>query len=162
MAGSIFARARFMAGLILRVASRALPGKTTPDTDIAEDVIEEIMTGDTEALNGYGPGLAYGRDSSGTPWFFIALESGSLAAIDWFLAQGASPTAPDQSGRLPLEALIERAALADELDDHLSDCPAMAAALIAKGADPAARTLSGARLTDLAQEASLALPPAGA
>lgn len=157
MAGSLFARARFMAGLILRVASRALPQRTAPETDVAEDLIEAIMTGDPDALNAYGPGLANGRASSGTPWFFIALESGSLPAVQWFLAHGASATAPDQAGRLPLQAVIERAAFADELDDHLADCPAMAAALLASGADPSARTLSGQTLTELATAAGL--PP---
>ena len=54
-------------------------------------------------------------------------------------------------------SLIQRAALADEMDDHLADCPAMAQALLAKGATLQARTLTGAVLSDLARDAGLAL-----
>ncbi len=160
MAGSLYARARFMAGLILRVASRALPAKDTPATPATDDdetLIEAILTGDTTILAEHGQTLATGRNAQGNPWFFIALESGSLAAVEWFLAQGANPTAPDRAGRLPLEAVIERAALADDFDDHLPDCPAMAQALIAAGATPAARSRTGLRLADLAASAGLPL-----
>lgn len=160
MAGSRFARARFMAGLILRVASRALPrGSGAKPAKILdpERLIEALQTGDTDALAAIGPGLVTAGTARGTPWFFIALETGSLRAIQWFLSQGASPTAADRAGRLPLQAVIERAALADEFDDHLADCPAMAAALVAHGADPRARTLSGQVLGDLAATAGLEL-----
>lgn len=157
MAGSLYARARFMAGLILRVASRALPHRTErPPADDAEDLIEAILTGDTDLLAKHGQTLATARNAMGTPWFFIALESGSPVAVQWFLSQGASPTAPDKGGRLPLEALIQRATLADEFDDHLDDLPVMAQALIAAGANPAARTLTGESLADLAAAAGLA------
>lgn len=154
-----------MAGLVLRVASRALPrrppSRPEPVAD-EESLIEAIMTGDTAALAAKGPALATASDAMGNPWFFVALESGSLAALGWFLGHGASPTAPDRAGRLPLQALIERAALADDFDDHRADLPAMAAALIAAGADPSARSLTAAPLSDLAATAGLSLsaPPA--
>jgi hypothetical protein len=89
--------------------------------------------------------------------FFVALETGSLTAVTWFLAQGASATRPDRSGRLPLEAVIQRAALADDLDDHTADCTAMAQALIARGASLVARGVTGATLADLAAAAGLDL-----
>lgn len=146
-----------MAGLILRVGLRAIPRRKTA-VEPNESLIEALITGDLPALDAQGPGLAKARDAQGNPWFFIALESGSATAVEWFLRHGASPTAPDRAGRLPLEALIQRAALADEWDDHLPDCPAMAQALIAKGASLAARTLTGAVLSDLAQAAGLTLP----
>ena len=151
-----FARARFMAGLILRVALRALPRRKAA-AETAEALIEALMTGDLPALDAKGPGFAQATDAQGNPWFFIALESGSATSVEWFLRHGASPTAPDRGGRLPLEALIQRAALADEMDDHLADCPAIAQALIAKGASLQARTLTGAILSDLARDAGLAL-----
>ncbi len=90
--------------------------------------------------------------------FFLALETGSLSAVQWFLNQGASPTAPDRAGRLPLETVIQRAAIADEFDDHLDACPAMLTALMAAGADAKARNLQGAPLADLARAAGLSLP----
>lgn len=156
MAGSLYARARFMAGLLLRVASRALPRPVAPPAD-NEALIEAIQTGNTTALAAQPAGFANGCDAQGNPWFFIALETGSLAALHWFLAQGASPTAPDRAGRLPLQVLIERANLADEFDDHLPDCPAMVSALIKVGADPSAHTLQGIALADLAQASGLFL-----
>lgn len=169
MAGTLVERALFVCKLVLTVAGRALPAlgrapRTRPrpnakDDAQVEDLIEALQTGDIDALRRRGPGLAHGCNSLGTPWFFITLESGSLAAVEWFLGQGASPTATDPSGRLPLETLIQRAAFADEFDDHLSDCPAMAKALIAAGADPEARTLQGERLSDMARKAGLDLPP---
>ena len=156
-------RAAFMARLILRVASRALPQRSSAPKPVEaydpETVIEALQTGDVAALEAQGAGLATARDAQGNPWFFIALETGSLEAICWFLSQGASATAPDRAGRLPLEAVIERAGLGDEFDDHLEDCPAMAAALLANGADPAARTLRGESLTELAKAAGLDLSP---
>ncbi len=155
MAASLFARARFMAGLLLQVAGRALPGKARSDE--TERLIEAILTGELASLNANRQRLVHGENGTGTPWFFIALESGSLAAVEWFLAQGANPTATDRAGRLPLEAVIERAALADDFDDHLPDCPAMAQTLIAAGATPAARNRTGLRLADLAASAGLAL-----
>lgn len=157
MKGGFWPRARFMAGLILTVVRRALP---QPAARIADDepLIEALQSGDIAGLMRFGPGLARSANSRGTPWFFIALESGSPASIEWLLAQGASPTAPDPSGRLPLEAVIQRAAIADAFDDHLAACPAMAATLIRAGADPAARSLQGLSLTDLARAAGLAWP----
>lgn len=159
MAGSLLARARFMAGLLLRVASRALPARSAPapQTDSGEAVIEAIMTGDIAALDGHGSGLAKGADAQGNPWFFIALDVGSLSAVEWFLRNGADPNGADRGGRLALECVIERAALADEFDDHAGDVPAMARALIAAGATPTARTITGARLADLADAAGIAL-----
>lgn len=158
---SRFARARFMAGLILRVALRAIPQRAIPRRKAAaenpEVLIEALMIGDLAALDAQGLAFATARDAQGNPWFFIALESGSASAVDWFLRHGASPTTADRAGRLPLETLIQRAALADEMDDHLADCPAMARALIAQGASPQARTLTGAVLSDLARDAGLAL-----
>lgn len=154
---SLFARARFMVGLLLQIALRALPRRKVT-AENPEALIEALMIGDLAVLDAQGPGFAKATDAKGNPWFFIALESGSAAAVDWFLHHGASPTAPDRAGRLPLEALIQRAALADEMDDHLADCPAMAHTLIAKGANPAARTLTGAILSDLARAAGLTLP----
>lgn len=155
-------KALFMVRLVLRVASRALPARkaTAPAAEgpDPEALIEALQTGDLEALAAHGPGLARARDSLGNPWFFIALESGSLAAVTWFLSHGASPTLPDRAGRLPLEALIQRSALADDFDDHLGDCAAMAQALITAGADPKMRSLQGQRLWDLAQAAGLDLP----
>lgn len=154
---SLFARAQFMVGLLLQIALRALPRRKAA-AENPETLIEALMIGDLAVLDAQGPGFAFAVDARGNPWFFIALESGSAAAVDWFLHHGASPTAPDRAGRLPLEALIQRAALADEMDDHLADCPAMARTLLAKGATPQARTLTGAVLPDLARAAGLTLP----
>lgn len=155
---SLLARARFMAGLLVQVAARALPRKSESAAQDDESLIEAILTGDTAHLSAQGKALATARNALGTPWFFIALESGSLSAVEWFLTQGASPTGPDKGGRLPLEAVIQRAALADEFDDHLSDLPAMARALVTAGANPNARTVTGETLTDLAKPANLPLP----
>jgi hypothetical protein len=77
--------------------------------------------------------------------------------VDWFLRHHANPGAPDMAGRLPLEAVIQRAASADEFDDHLADLPAMAMALIRAGANPQARTVQGQSLADLARAAGLTL-----
>lgn len=147
-----------MAGLLFTVAKRALPRRTPALSEFdPEPLIEALQTGDLTALASYGPGLATATDSRGTPWFFIALETGSLAAVDWFLAQGANPNGPDRAARLPLEALLQRAALADEFDDHLDDLPAMLSALIMAGANPQARTVQGQSLADLAHAAGLTL-----
>lgn len=154
---SLFARVRFIVGLLLQIALRALPRRKA-GAEANETLIEALMIGDLTVLDAQGPGFATATDTQGNPWFFIALESGNAAAVDWFLHHGASPTAPDRAGRLPLEALIQRAALADEMDDHLADCPAMAHTLLAKGATPQARTLTGAVLSDLVRDAGLTLP----
>ena len=152
MAGNLFQRARFMANLVLTVAKRALPHRPTQAAN-DETLIEALQTGDLATLAAH---RAAGMDpSQQQKWFFLTLEVGSLTALQWFLTQGANPCTADPSGRLPLEALIQRATLADEYDDHLPDCPAMAAALIAAGADPTARTLQGQRLIDLAQGTGL-------
>ena len=155
MAGSLYQRARFMANLVLTVAKRALLKSPSSDPDTDEILILAIMTNDLEHLDEWGTGLSYARNPTGVPWFFVALECGGLPAIIWFLEHGANPNQSDPSGRLPLETLIQRATLADEYDDHLPDCPAMAAALIAAGASPTARTLQGQRLIDLAQGTGL-------
>lgn len=157
MAGSLLARARFVAALLLRVARRALPAPDISDHD-SEDLIAAMMTGDVEVLDRYGQGLAYARHTTGTPWFFIALECGNLSTVNWFLSHGADPCTPDPSGRLPLEAILQRIRLADDLDDHLCDCASMARALIAHGADLAAKTLRGESLSDLAAASGLSLP----
>lgn len=157
MAGGVWQRGRFMAGLILTVARRALPQRAARVED-DEPLIEALQSGDIAALDRFGPGLAKATNGLGTPWFFIALESGSLASINWFLALGASPTALDQSGRLPLEAVIQRASLGDEFDDHLADCPVMLERLVAAGADLQARTLQGVTLAELARSVGLTLP----
>lgn len=156
MAGSLLARARFMAALVFRVARRAVPTPAKSDYD-SEDLIEAIMTGDVELLDSYGIGLSYARHTTGTPWFFIALECGSLSAINWFLSHGADPCAPDQSGRLPLETIVQRASLADEMDEHLPDCAAMARALISHGAKLSARTIQGETLSERAAALGLTL-----
>lgn len=160
MAGSLLDRVRFMAGLLLTVAKRGLPSRQPPLVDDTEDLIEAFITCDTEKLDVYGQSLAYGQNANGTPWFFIALECGGLQTIRWFLDQGANSSLPDPAGRLPLEAVIQRQALADEFDDHLGDCRAMAADLIAAGANPRARNLQGQSLTDLALAAGLTLAEA--
>lgn len=152
MAGSLIERARFIARLALTMAKRALPHRRTTAPD-DESLIEALQTGDIATLAAHRPALM--APSQRQKWFFLALEVGSLTAVQWFLTQGANARTPDPSGRLPLEALIQRATLADDYDDHLADCPAMAAALIAAGADSAARTLQGQRLSDLAQGTGL-------
>jgi hypothetical protein len=160
MPGSLLQRARFMVRLALTLAKRALPSAAgVPVATIAPDetLIEALQTGDLAALVCYGPRLALGKDRFGSPLFFVALETGSLTAVTWFLDQGASATRPDRSGRLPLEAVIQRAALADDLDDHTADCTAMAQALIARGASLVARGVTGATLADLAAAAGLDL-----
>ena len=146
-----------MAGLVAAVAKRALPGPARPENDPDEPLIEALMTGDIATLQAQGPGFATGSDDRGNPWFFIALESGSLATVGWFLTQGVSPESPDQAGRLPLEVVLQRALLGDDLDDALADCPAMARALIGAGAQPTARTVAGAALADLARMAGIDL-----
>jgi hypothetical protein len=162
MAGGTLQRARFMAGLLFTVAKRALPQWPARTTDAGledpEPLIEALQTGDIVALNAYGRRVAMGHDSLGTPWFFIALETGSLSAVEWFLTQGANPSAADRAGRLPLEAVIQRVSLADEFDDHAADGPAMLTALVTAGADPMARSLQGMALSDLARAAGLTLP----
>jgi hypothetical protein len=155
MAGSLFQRARFMAQLVLTVAKRALPQKPTAAPGDDEILIEAIMTNDLDLLNEWGTGLSCANSPTGMPWFFVALECGGLPSITWFLDHGANPNQPAPSGRLPLQALIQRATIADEYDDHLPDCRSMAAALISAGADPTARTLQGQSLTDLARAAGL-------
>lgn len=115
------------------------------------------MTCDLDQLKAHRQHLLNDTTTTGTPWFFIALECGGLSTVTWFLDQGANPAAPAPSGSLPLEAVIQRAAIADEFDDHLSDCAEMAHALIVRGADPSARTLQGERLSDLAAAAGLTL-----
>lgn len=156
MAGSLLQRARFMAGLVFTVAKRALPQRA-PQIEDTEPLIEALQCGNLAALDAYGPGFASGHDSLGNPWFFIALETGSLSAVEWFLTHGVNPNTADRAGRLPLEAVIQRAALADEFDDHLGDLPAMLAALIQAGANPQARTVQGASVTELAKTAGLTL-----
>ncbi|MEY3961116.1 MAG: hypothetical protein RIR14_1770 [Pseudomonadota bacterium] len=162
-AGGLWQRLRFQAALLWQLLRRA-PAQISPSrrTDAAsgdaETLIEALQSGDLARLDHLGPALLRGSHSPGLPWFFVALESGSLRAVSWFLRHGASPVAPDRSGRLPLEVIIARVAAADEYDDHLPDCPAMARALIAAGADPDARNLSGTCLTDLAASAGLTLP----
>lgn len=160
MAGNLLQRARFMAGLLWTVAKRALPGTApAPRTEKGDEaVIEAIILGDISALNAKGQAFALSTDPDGNPWFFIALEIGSLDAVRWFLKHGANPTRPDRAGRLPLETVIQRAALAEEFDDHLVDCPAMARALLTAGADQNARTVHGQSLADLARAADLLLP----
>lgn len=153
MAGSLFQRARFMAGLVLTVTKRALPQRSRTTESCVEDpepLIEALQSGNLAALDVYGPSLASGHDSLGNPWFFIALESGSLKAVEWFLLHGAAPNGADRAGRLPLEAVIERASLADEFDDHLDDLPAMLNHLIKAGANSNARNLQGVALRELA------------
>ena len=152
MAGSLYQRARFIAHLALTVAKRALPHRRTAAPD-DETLIEALQTGDLATLAAHRPALM--APSQRQKWFFLTLEVGSLTAVQWFLTQGANASTPDPSGRLPLETLIQRASLADDYDDHLSDCPAMAKALIAAGADPTARTLQGQRLTNLAHGTGL-------
>lgn len=152
MAGSLYQRARFMANLVLTVAKRALPHRRTTAPD-DETLIEALQTGNLATLAAHRTAVM--DPSQQQKWFFLTLEVGSLSTLQWLLTQGANPRTADPSGRLPLEALIQRASLADEYDDHLPDCPAMAAALIAAGADPTARTLQGQRLTDLAQGTGL-------
>jgi hypothetical protein len=161
MPGSLLQRARFMVRLALTLAKRALPsasGAPVATIDPDETLIEALQTGDLAALVCYGPRLALGKDRFGSPLFFVALETGSLTAVTWFLDQGASATRPDRSGRLPLEAVIQRATHADDLDDHTTDCAAMARALIARGASLAARSVTGQPLSDLAASAGLELP----
>lgn len=157
--GTLWQRARFVVNLVFTVAKRALPQSPAPQRDDAETLIEAMMTGDIAALTAFGKGLATRSNDQGNPWFFTALESGSLTTVQWFLSHGADPKTPDRSGRLPLEAVIQRHALADEFDDHAADCPAMARALLAAGADLQASTLFGQRLADLAKAAGLPLTP---
>lgn len=149
-AGSLWQRARFMAGLVLQVAARALPHRRPAAAEDPEQLIEALQTGDLACLDRLGPGLAKSQDSLGNPWFFIALETGSLSVVRWFLANGADPNAADRSARLPLEVIVQRIAESDLLDDHLDDGPAMVAALLAAGANPEARSLLGETMADLA------------
>lgn len=169
MAGTLWQRARFMGRLVFIVAKRALPRPApkpaapkpaAPKPAAIEDpepLIEALQSGNLPALEGFGPTLTQGKDSRGNPWFFLALDIGSLTAVDWFLRHRARATAPDMAGRLPLEAVIQRAASADEFDDHLADLPAMATALIRAGANPQAHTVQGQSLADLARAAGLPL-----
>jgi hypothetical protein len=95
MPGSLLQRARFMVRLALTLAKRALPSAAgVPVATIAPDetLIEALQTGDLSALDRFGPRLALGQDRLGSPLFFVALETGSLTAVTWFLAQGASAT----------------------------------------------------------------------
>jgi hypothetical protein len=153
--GGLFQRARFMAGLVLRIASRALPqrSRTPVATSLpdAETLIEALQTGDIAGLTACGAGLATARDSQGQSWFFIALEVAGLPTVQWFLDQGALATGTDRSGRTALEVIIQRDALRDEFDEAADDCPAILAALIDAGADVTAANSRGQTPLALAQ-----------
>lgn len=143
----LFQRARFMTGLLLRIAARALPQRSPPaaasSLPDAETLIEALQTGDIERLTACGPGLATARDTQGQSWFFIALEVAGLETIRWFLAQGALASGTDRSGRTALEVVIQRDAFRDEFDEAAQDCPAILAALIRAGADVTAPNAQG-------------------
>lgn len=146
--GGLFQRARFMAALLLRIASRALPRRSPSSAAAsslpeAETLIEALQTDDIARLTACGPGLATARDTQGQSWFFIALEVGGLKTIQWFLSHGALDTSTDRSGRTALEVILQRDALRDEFDDTAADCPAILAALIEAGADVTAPNAQG-------------------
>ena len=136
-----------MTGLLLRIASRALPRRApsdaTPSLPDAETLIEALQTGDLDLLSACGPSLATARNAQGQSWFFIALEVAGLQTINWFLAHGARANGTDRSGRTALEVILQRDALRDEFDDTAEDCPAILAALINAGADVTAANAQG-------------------
>ena len=144
-----------MAGLMLRVASRALPQAKNSALPDHEALIEALMTA---KLDTCPPTLATTHDAQGQSWFFIALEIGPLATTRWFLDHGARPDQTDSSGRCALEVVLQRAALQDEFDDHAADCPAILRALLTAGADPLAANSHGDTAESIARTLGVTLP----
>jgi hypothetical protein len=161
--GSLYQRARFMVALVLRILGRAMPERAAkaaraPNLPATETLIEALQTADLAALDACGPSLARAEDAQGNAWFFIALETGPLATVRWFLSHGADPRVTDRSGRTALEVVMQRSALADEFDDYLGDCPAILSALIAAGALPSDRNAAGQSAAELASQLGITLP----
>lgn len=142
MVGSLYQRARFMAGLLWRIASRALPRrKISPalapkdDHPDEEAVYEALMSGDVAALDRFGPALAISNAQPGVPFLLEAVSFGNLACVEWFLRHGANPNAADGSGATAIEMVVKRNLFADPAMDDLwvEDCEAILHALIRFG-----------------------------
>lgn len=121
-----------------------------------DQIVEALQTGDTGFLARLGRGFAASSDSFvGQPWLFNAIDLGSLAALQWFLAQRVALDGVDKDGRSVLQAAIERAALVDDYDDAPEDPLPMIVALLEAGA--AINAVSRQGLTPLHVAAALGL-----
>ena len=160
-------RLGFFARLLWRIAGRA-PGlmqrrkpmtvATANPAVIADydQIVEALQTGDTEFLARLGPGFSASLDSFvGQPWLFNAIDLGSLATLQWFLAQGAALDAVDKDGRSVVQAAVERAVAVDEYDDAPEDPLPLIVALLDGGAAINAASRQG--LTPLHVAAALGL-----
>ncbi|MDZ4396004.1 ankyrin repeat domain-containing protein [Cypionkella sp.] len=161
------ARLGFFARLAWRISGRALallslgkaPTPAGADPLVIADydqIVEALQTGDTGFLARLGRGFAASSDSFvGQPWLFNAIDLGSLAALQWFLAQRVALDGVDKDGRSVLQAAIERAALVDDYDDAPEDPLPMIVALLEAGA--AINAVSRQGLTPLHVAAALGL-----
>ncbi len=123
-----------------------------------EDHLEVLQSRSREAFARLPPDFATGCDPYGQPWLIHAIDHGSVAAVEWLLANRAT-LQPDRAGRSPLQAAIERSLAVDEFDDNPEDPLPMIAALVAKGADVNALDANGLRPLHIA--ASLGAKAAG-
>ncbi|MGV8953952.1 MAG: ankyrin repeat domain-containing protein [Cypionkella sp.] len=142
-------KAGFMLRLLLRIAQRGVTARhrsAAPalPADALEAHLEALQSRDLAVVAGLPAGLALARDDYGQPWLFHAIDYGSLAGLDWMLAQGAV-LGPDKAGRTPLQAAIERSVTLDEFDDDPEDSLPMIAALVRHGADVNAADAKGLR-----------------
>ena len=161
------ARLVFFARLAWRISGRALallsrrkaPAPVSEDLALIADydqIVEALQTGDTGFLARLGPEFAASSDSfAGQPWLFNAIDLGSLATLQWFLAQGVAPDGVDKDGRSALQAAVERAAVVDAYDDAPQDPLPLIAALLDAGAAINAASRQG--LTPLHVAAALGL-----
>jgi hypothetical protein len=157
----------FFARLGWRISGRALallsrqqaPAPVSDDLALIADydqIVEALQIGDTVFLALLGPGFAERLDSfTGQPWLFNAIDLGSLATIQWFLAQGVALDGVDKDGRSALQAAVERAAVVDAYDDAPQDPLPLIVALLEAGAEINAPSRQG--LTPLHVAAALGL-----
>ncbi len=161
------ARLGFFARLAWRIGGRAVallpwrkaPALVTADAAMVADydqIVEALQTGDTGFLARLGPGFAASSDSFvGQPWLFNAIDLGSLATLQWFLAQGVTLDSVDKDGRSVVQAAVERAAAVDEFDDAPEDPLPLIVAVLDGGAAINAASRQG--LTPLHVAAALGL-----
>ncbi len=121
-----------------------------------DQIVEALQTGDTGFLARLGPGFAASSDSFvGQPWLFNAIDLGSLATLQWFLAQRVTLHGVDKDGRSVVQAAVERAAAVDEFDDAPEDPMPLIVAVLDGGAAINAASRQG--LTPLHVAAALGL-----
>ncbi|WP_305346348.1 ankyrin repeat domain-containing protein [Cypionkella sp.] len=157
----------FFARLAWRISGRALAllSRQQAHAPVSDDlaliadydqIVEALQTGDTGFLARLGPEFAASSDSfAGQPWLFNAIDLGSLATLQWFLAQGVALDGVDKDGRSALQAAVERAAIVDAYDDAPQDPLPLIVALLEAGAAINAASRQG--LTPLHVAAALGL-----